>query len=173
MAGSSDARVPAAQDERGFARHARPIERRRVFEEIVERIEAMLLAGDLRPGDRLPPERELMRVFQVGRTSVREALFALQGKGVLALQAGERAPVTSPSAEGIEQSGLTRGRQRRQKPRNFQNLGHQHQHGHADQERRQHRQRGRFKTRLADRRGDERADSYWRRPGRTQPLLQR
>jgi DNA-binding FadR family transcriptional regulator len=101
MAGSSDARVPAAQDERGFARHARPIERRRVFEEIVERIEAMLLAGDLKPGDRLPPERELMRVFQVGRTSVREALFALQRKGVLALQAGERAAVTSPSAEGM------------------------------------------------------------------------
>jgi DNA-binding FadR family transcriptional regulator len=95
------ARIRAVQDEGGFALHARPIERRRVFEEIVERIEDMLLAGDLKPGDRLPPERELMRVFQVGRSSVREALFALQRKGVVALQAGERAAVTSPSAEGM------------------------------------------------------------------------
>jgi DNA-binding FadR family transcriptional regulator len=72
-----------------------------VFEDIVERIEDMLLAGDLRPGDRLPPERELMRVFQVGRTSIREALFALQRKGMVALQAGERAAVTAPSADGM------------------------------------------------------------------------
>lgn len=72
-----------------------------MFEEIVERIEGMLLAGDLKPGDRLPSERELMRLFRVGRTSVREALFALQRKGVVALQAGERAAVTSPSAEGM------------------------------------------------------------------------
>ncbi|MGH6915271.1 MAG: FCD domain-containing protein [Geminicoccales bacterium] len=95
------ARIRAAEDGAAFALRARPIERRRVFEEIVERIEAMLLAGDLRPGDRLPPERELMRLFQVGRTSVREALFALQRKGVVALQAGERAAVTSPSAAGM------------------------------------------------------------------------
>ena len=95
------ARVGAVQSEGEFALRTRPIERRRVFEEIVEQIEEMLLAGDLKPGDRLPPERELMRIFQVGRTSIREALFALQRKGVVALQAGERAAVTSPSAEGM------------------------------------------------------------------------
>ncbi len=102
MAGSATSgRLAAVQDEGVFALRTRPIERRRVFEEIVERIEDMLLAGDLKPGDRLPPERELMRLFQVGRTSVREALFALQRKGVIALQAGERAAVTAPSAAGM------------------------------------------------------------------------
>jgi DNA-binding FadR family transcriptional regulator len=85
----------------GFALHARPIVRRRVYEEIVERIEAMLVAGNLKPGDQLPAERELMRIFEVGRTAVREALFALQRKGVVAVQAGERAMVTTPSAEGV------------------------------------------------------------------------
>ncbi|WGF87576.1 transcriptional regulator NanR [Marinivivus vitaminiproducens] len=89
---------------------AQPIRRRKLYEEIVERLEAMMIAGELAPGDQLPPERELVETFQVGRTAVREALFALQRMGLVALKNGERAYVTRPSAETLvgELSGAVR-----------------------------------------------------------------
>jgi GntR family transcriptional regulator, sialic acid-inducible nan operon repressor len=100
IAGMAHLRLRGARGEQ-FARHARPIARRRVDEEIVERIEAMLVAGNLEAGDQLLAERELMPIFEVGRTSVREALFALQRRGVVPVQSGERATVTTPNAEGV------------------------------------------------------------------------
>lgn len=89
---------------------AQPIRRRKLYEEVVERLEAMMLSGELAPGDQLPPERELVETFQVGRTAIREALFALQRMGLVALKNGERAYVTRPSAETLvgELSGAVR-----------------------------------------------------------------
>lgn len=78
-----------------------PLKRRKLYQDITERLEGMMLAGELAPGDPLPSERELMDAFQVGRTSVREALFALQTKGLVVLRSGERAYVTRPSAASI------------------------------------------------------------------------
>ena len=49
---------------------------------------AQIGGGRLRPGDVLPPERELTEAFRVGRSSVREALRMLESQGVIA--AGER-----------------------------------------------------------------------------------
>jgi DNA-binding FadR family transcriptional regulator len=57
----------------------------------------MMLEGRLRPGDQLPSERDLMGRFGVGRTAVREALFALNRMGLVSLQNGERAVVTQPT----------------------------------------------------------------------------
>lgn len=74
---------------------------RRKFDEIAEHIEVMILSGQLRPGAKIASERQLMEQFGAGRSSVREALFALQRKGLLTLQAGARAIVTEPSADGI------------------------------------------------------------------------
>lgn len=79
----------------------RPIVRPRLYAEVMERIEALIAAGRLRAGDRLPSERELMRAFGVGRPSIREALFALRRKGVLATSAGARPVVSEPTATGI------------------------------------------------------------------------
>ncbi len=50
---------------------------------IVKHIEELLTSGNLKPGDKLPSERELMELFSVGRTSVREALKALIAIGVV------------------------------------------------------------------------------------------
>jgi GntR family transcriptional repressor for pyruvate dehydrogenase complex len=61
---------------------------RRVHEEIVARIETMIAAGDLRTGDRLPSERRLAEVFKVSRHSLREAIRALEQKGILKSQMG-------------------------------------------------------------------------------------
>lgn len=78
-----------------------PIRRRKLFEEIAERLESMMLSGALPAGESLPSERALMDMFQVGRASIREALFALQRMGLVSLRNGERAFVTKPSAEVV------------------------------------------------------------------------
>jgi len=60
-----------------------PIERRRVYELIAERLLTQIGERRWKPGDLLPTERELMHVYQVGRSSVREALRILESKGLI------------------------------------------------------------------------------------------
>jgi DNA-binding FadR family transcriptional regulator len=87
-----------------------PVRRRKLYEEIVEKIQQLMLDGRLAPGDQLPSERDLMARFQVGRTAVREALFALSRMGLISLQNGERAVVTRPTPKILlnELSGAVR-----------------------------------------------------------------
>ena len=59
-----------------------PIERRKVYELVAERLIARLGDG-LQAGDALPPERELMQQYGVGRSSVREALRMLESRGLI------------------------------------------------------------------------------------------
>ena len=61
----------------------RPIERRKTYELVTDRLVAMIGEGILRPGDQLPTERELTDSFRVGRSSVREALRMLESQGVI------------------------------------------------------------------------------------------
>jgi GntR family transcriptional repressor for pyruvate dehydrogenase complex len=60
-----------------------PIRRSRIYERIVEQIQRLIHDGDLAPGDQLPPERVLAETFQVSRASVREALRALELRGLI------------------------------------------------------------------------------------------
>ncbi len=55
----------------------------RAWQLVLERVETDLLEGRLRPGDRLPPERELATTLGVGRSSVREALRVLEVMGLI------------------------------------------------------------------------------------------
>lgn len=66
----------------------RPIHTRRAFEEICERIREQLALGVLKPGDKLPPERELAQQLGVSRNVLREALRSLEMAGILRLQKG-------------------------------------------------------------------------------------
>jgi GntR family transcriptional regulator, transcriptional repressor for pyruvate dehydrogenase complex len=66
----------------------RPIHTRRAFEEICERIREQLALGVLKPGDKLPPERDLAQQLGVSRNVLREALRSLEMAGVLRLQKG-------------------------------------------------------------------------------------
>ena len=77
------------------------IRRRKLYEEVADRIEDMIRNGRFRPGDSLPSERELSEMFGVGRNAVREALFSLQKIGIVNVSSGERARVTRPTAEGL------------------------------------------------------------------------
>ena len=52
-------------------------------EVIIKQIKELLITGQLRPGDKLPPERKLSEKFGVGRTHVREALRKLEFYGIL------------------------------------------------------------------------------------------
>lgn len=61
---------------------------RRVFEEICEQIRQRLASGVLKPGDKLPAERDLAVEFRVSRPAVREALRTLEMSGVIFLQKG-------------------------------------------------------------------------------------
>src|SRR6266436_2318102 len=65
-----------------------PIHVRRTFEEICERIREQLALGVLKPGDKLPPERDLAQQLGVSRNVLREALRSLEMAGVLRLQKG-------------------------------------------------------------------------------------
>jgi GntR family transcriptional repressor for pyruvate dehydrogenase complex len=88
----------------GIPLHAGAIRRRRLYEEIAGRLEAMIHEGQYSPGDQLPSERELMKQFGVGRPAVREALFALQKMGLVAINSGERARVTQPTPKVVFES---------------------------------------------------------------------
>src|ERR1700744_5595360 len=66
----------------------RPIHTRRAFEEICERIREQLALGVLKPGDKLPAERDLAQQLGVSRNVLREALRSLEMAGVLRLQKG-------------------------------------------------------------------------------------
>ncbi len=60
-----------------------PVERQKVYELIAENLLAQIAGRRLKPGDALPPERELTRRYQAGRSSVREALRMLESKGLI------------------------------------------------------------------------------------------
>jgi GntR family transcriptional regulator, transcriptional repressor for pyruvate dehydrogenase complex len=61
----------------------KPETSRKIYESIIDRIKSDILAGKLRIGEKLPPERELAKQFGVSRTSIREALRTLEILGVI------------------------------------------------------------------------------------------
>jgi GntR family transcriptional regulator, transcriptional repressor for pyruvate dehydrogenase complex len=70
---------------------------------IVDQIKLLIRDGRLKPGDRLPSERELCGCFGVSRVTVREALRVLEAGGLIAIRVGARGGsfVTEPSAENL------------------------------------------------------------------------
>lgn len=67
--------------------------RRRLHEDVAEQLRDAILDGHLRPGEKLPPERELAERFGVNRTSVREAIKVLEGLGLVQVRQGDGARV--------------------------------------------------------------------------------
>lgn len=66
-----------------------PVRTVRAYERIVEQIEEAVESGGLRPGQRLPSERDLMVQFSVSRSTVREALRVLQARGLVRSRPGD------------------------------------------------------------------------------------
>ncbi|MBW1690803.1 MAG: FadR family transcriptional regulator [Deltaproteobacteria bacterium] len=54
-----------------------PLKKKRLYEEVAEQIKQPIFTGQLEPGDRLPSERDLCKLFKVGRPTVSESLRTL------------------------------------------------------------------------------------------------
>lgn len=64
------------------------IKKTRIYEEVVSQIHELIHEGKFRAGDQLPSERELAETFKVSRTSVREAIRALETEGLVVTRTG-------------------------------------------------------------------------------------
>ena len=64
------------------------VQTQRLSDVIMQRMESMILEGSFKPGQKLPPERELAASFEVSRPSVREAIQKLVAKGLLTSRQG-------------------------------------------------------------------------------------
>lgn len=60
-----------------------PSERPKTYKLVADQLLELIAAGRLRPGDPVPPERELVENYSVGRSSVREALRMLESRGLI------------------------------------------------------------------------------------------
>jgi GntR family transcriptional regulator, transcriptional repressor for pyruvate dehydrogenase complex len=75
------------------------IERKRLKDQIIDQIIAMIVDGKLKPGDKLPSETALMERFGVGRSSLREAVGALSLIGILTVRPGHGTHVSPSTGE--------------------------------------------------------------------------
>ena len=64
------------------------VRKNRIFQDVVDQIEAAILDGKLKVGDTLPPERELRERFEISRGTLREALRVLEQKGLIEIRLG-------------------------------------------------------------------------------------
>ncbi|WP_222853965.1 FadR/GntR family transcriptional regulator [Fodinicola acaciae] len=78
----------------------------RAYQRVVEQVEQAMLTGALKPGERLPSERELMAQFGVSRSTVREALRVLESGGLVRSRPGDpHGPLVLPySPAGLRKS---------------------------------------------------------------------
>jgi len=80
------------------------IQASRLYEQIVEQIEGSILKGELSEGSQLPAERDLAKQFGVSRTAVREAIKALQEKGLVDAFPGRGTFVTNGTSNPMRRS---------------------------------------------------------------------
>jgi len=81
-----------------------PLHRKRLADQVADRLMSMIAEGVWQPGDRLPPEPELMKQFQVGRSSIREAVGALSLIGLVTVRPGQGTHVAPFSADDHRRS---------------------------------------------------------------------
>jgi GntR family transcriptional repressor for pyruvate dehydrogenase complex len=82
-----------------------PLEReQRLYERVVDKVLELISSGAWKTGYRLPPERELSEAFGVSRTVVREAVKALEARGVLESTTGSGVSVRRADVNMVSQS---------------------------------------------------------------------
>lgn len=102
----------AVQDQPQKQDHAlRPVERYRLYEQLVRRLLAHIEEAGLQPGEQMPSERELAQRLGVSRNSVRQALVALEVQGIVGVRHGGGTFLLTPTP----QDTVTTLRKRRQR----------------------------------------------------------
>lgn len=83
-----------------------PIRPTRASSDVIAQVRAAILAGEFRPGDRLPTEREMARQFRVSRVTIRDALRALEASGLVEVRVGGRGGpyVATPDSAALTES---------------------------------------------------------------------
>jgi GntR family transcriptional repressor for pyruvate dehydrogenase complex len=79
----------------------RPIRPRRISHEVIEQVREAITCGGLKPGDRLPSEREMAKQLGVSRPTLREALQALEHAGFIRSVQGDGTYVRDPGERSL------------------------------------------------------------------------
>ena len=77
------------------------VKKTRISDEIVQQIYQLVRDGTLKPGDRLPPERDLAQQLNVSRSSVRESMRSLDTRGLIVVKPGAGTFITDEDVETI------------------------------------------------------------------------
>ena len=79
------------------------INQKRAFQLVAEQLEEAILSGSYKPGDKLPPEREMKTTLGTSRRSLREAMRVLEQKGLIETRVGVKGGsfVKSPSSDTL------------------------------------------------------------------------
>lgn len=75
---------------------------RSVSAEVAAHLEGLIISGELRAGDRLPPERELAASMSISRSSLRQAMFELESKKLIDRKQGRGSTVSDTPSETLE-----------------------------------------------------------------------
>jgi GntR family transcriptional repressor for pyruvate dehydrogenase complex len=75
------------------------VRKKRLFEDVARQVQQLIVDGVLKPGDLLPPERQLAELFGVSRNSVRDAIRVLELTGMVVARQGEGNVVADVSTE--------------------------------------------------------------------------
>lgn len=86
-----------------------PVSRATLSEQVAKRLAARIVAGDWEPGEKLPSELELCKAFNVGRSSLREALTSLAFIGLIRVRAGGGSFVAEQPSAYFTSSWLSGG----------------------------------------------------------------
>ncbi len=85
----------------GVIANLSPVERHSLADQVAKKILDLVRTGNLKPGDQLPPERDLAQMLQVSRPSLREAMRGLQILGVVRTRQGGGAYISSLDAADL------------------------------------------------------------------------
>jgi GntR family transcriptional regulator, transcriptional repressor for pyruvate dehydrogenase complex len=80
------------------------IEPIRLYEIVVERLQELVISGQLKVGDRLPSELDLARQFGVSRTAIREAIGSLVEQGIVVVRPGSGTYVSRADGRPLQRT---------------------------------------------------------------------
>lgn len=76
----------------------------KAYARVIEKVKKMILSGELKPGEKLPPEREFAEKLEVSRNSVREAIRIMDMMGIISSQQGSGNYVTCEFQKSITET---------------------------------------------------------------------